>query len=213
MALDDTLALITVAMLETELGLTAGAQDDQMELLIHTVSAQLHNLLNRTLPAQTGISEEVVGYGTEKMMLKVAPISAITSISFGGTTVDSDDYEIFDADAGLVYFPSGTTWTAQRAGGTIGNINLPGTERKRYTVVYDGGYNTPVQAGTDTLPFDIQAAVLDMAKTRYFAIGRDMNIKSESILSTSVTYGKAGGNLMEIESVRQVINDYGFQPI
>jgi hypothetical protein len=187
-------SLTTLTTVKSELNISSSTDDTYLERLIGAATAYAESICNRTFYYSAAITESVAGYGTAYLQLSRAPLSSITSITFDGQTVSSDNYEIYgDGKAGLVYSP--TLWinTAMSGPGITKN-SYPGSERKLYSVVYKGGYVTPTQDGTGSpvltrdLPYDLEDAVIQLVVWRYRNRGRDQSVMSESLLNASVSY-------------------------
>lgn len=189
-------ALTTVEAVEHELGLSHW-QEPRIEGWIEIASEMIAEYLGRELYRRAAISEKHRGDGSPFLVLKDPPINTLTSILFNGTALASGDYEIDDADAGVVYFIGNPmSWNAY-VGEGVSRPMVPGTERKTYTAVYDGGWITPGQseavAGvytgqTVTVPKPIQRAAILTVVDALTKAGQNPDIKSESALSYSVTY-------------------------
>jgi hypothetical protein len=189
-------ALCTLANLKARLGITDSSSDTLLETLINVASSSIVGYVGRSLHYEEDIAEYVRSYGTARLQVARAPIWAIASIAYEGSTVDAASYEVRGRDryTGAIYATGGWGWTAMRRGGTIAQDAMPGTERASFLVTYDAGYNTPSQtptAGVDALPVDISEACILAATALYAKIGQDPTVQSESLLSYSVTYGNA----------------------
>jgi hypothetical protein len=182
-------ALTTVAAVQAVTGMS-GITTPVAERLINAASAFLEGPrgIARKLYQDSAIVVKVAGYGDPYLRVSQTPINSVTSITYDGSTVDVSDYEIDDAGEGLIYLSGGATWTAPRASGLISNLPLAGMERRLYTITYDGGWITPAQGGSATLPADIEEACLQLVVSGYRKDGQDQAIASERIMSTSVTY-------------------------
>lgn len=206
-------ALTTVARMEAELSISGASAT--LEPLIEEASAELQAACGRNFYSASGVEEKVRGYGGAFMSVRDhLPLTSITSIVFDDgdtqTTIDSDDYEIEDAASGLIrHKGAGWQWTALE-GGDITRDPRPGTEERLYVITYVGGYVTPEQGGTRTLPYDIERAVIDMVKALYWARGRDPGVRSKGVSRASVQYGMA---LSEIPNVARVLERYRFLEI
>jgi hypothetical protein len=104
---------------------------------------------------------------------------------------DVDDVEIKDALGGLIYYRAGWPWTVPRPPGTIAGDPMPGQEWPVIEVTYDGGYDLPSSA-SPTLPGDIQRACSLAVASDYRKRGLDRDIKSQRLMSYSVTYERTG---------------------
>jgi hypothetical protein len=182
-------ALTTVAAVQAVTGMS-GITTPVAERLINAASAFLEGprAIARKLFQDSVVVVKVAGYGDRYLRVSQTPINSVTSIAYDGSNIDASGYEIDDAKEGLIYFPGGVTWTAPGASGLISNLALAGMERKLYTVTYDGGWVTPAQVGTVTLPADIEEACMQLVVSGYRKDGKDQAIASERIMSTSVLY-------------------------
>ena len=196
MALTDQ-ALMTLADLKTELGITGSSEDAYLERLINSISAQVASYCNRILHYEAGIVEDVAGYGETHLVVAQSPIISIASITLDGSTVSSDSYSIDNAKAGLIYRQDGWVWTASRLQ-IVNPKKLPGSEDKDYQVTYTAGYITQHQdddlaLGTRDLPYDLEDAAIRWAATRFRARGRDLSLTTEKIGQAQESYGAGTG--------------------
>lgn len=185
-------ALTTIERAELELGLVSGAQDDLLARLINVASDSIERSLGRKLYYEADIAESVGGFGTMFLMASRTPIVALDSITYSGDTIGSDNYEISNADAGLIYGVAPWRFTSPAVSG-ITRDPYPGGTRKLYVITYDGGWVTQPQVDDDgsltrSLPWDIEDACLMLVATRYRSIGRDRSVASEKLLSWSASY-------------------------
>ena len=195
--------LTVLDRVKSELGLTDGSNDSLLVDLIHEESEKFADLVNRTLASETVI-EEFDGRHLMRpgvLALTRYPVTAIASVTENDdpTALDTSLYEV-DAAAGLLsrFNDSGNlyTWTA-----------------RKIVVAYTGGYTL-----LDTLPRQIETAVLALIRGRWFARSRDPSIKSRTIVDVgSWTYavgpvpGSAGGSL-PLE-VQDAVDTYRSIPI
>jgi len=183
-------ALTTISTLETELGLTPGAQDVVLSQIINTQSAFIESYCNRKFYYEADIVENLRGFGTKFLHVARTPVVSISSITFDGGTVESGDYEIHNADSGSIYSLGEWTWTTC-AVPNLGQDPLPGSERKLYQVTYTGGWVTPQQGVLPlvrNLPYDLEDACVMLCTWRYRWIGKDPTVKSETLMSASQTF-------------------------
>jgi hypothetical protein len=192
MALADN-ALTTLATVKTELSITGSSDDAYLERLIDAASAFIASYCRREFHSQSSIAEKVAGHGGKFLTVAVTPITTLTSISYDGSAVGSDNYEIHDADAGLIYALGAWVWTADHLQ-SIGQEALGRRERKLYTVTYDGGYVTPEQGGSVTLPKDLEDACISLVVMRYRQKGRDPAVKTERLMEASIGYAATSGS-------------------
>ena len=199
MALSDK-ALTTVVAVEAELGI-AGGSDTRIEGWIEDVSQMISDYCARVLERLSAISEKQRGDGWQEMCLNRPPLNSVASVTYLGAVLASTDWEIHDADAGLLYFLGRpTTWNAYMGEG-VARDPVPGTERKAYTVVYDGGWITPGQsagvgvyaAQTVTLPRAIQRACIQAVVDMRARAGVSGDLASESLMSYSYSMREPTG--------------------
>ena len=205
-------ALTTVETLKNELSITDSSEDLRLERLINTASQQIENYLGRQLYYDAAIEEKRPGYTSMLLRVDVTPIVSITEITYNDSVLDSDNYEIHDADAGLIY--NTATWiTTAPYTQEITQERVWGEERKLYQVTYAGGWVTPEQGGTVTLPSDIEDACVRLSASRYNQIGRDSSITQEKLGDWSATYGGQSSSELSTSggippAIRSVLDTY-----
>lgn len=179
------------ATVASELGVAAAGT--VIPRIILAASDACRTFMNRSpCTYATAISEKTAGYGRNRLVLQRLPLVSITSITIDGTAVTASEYEIEDAEAGLVYREAGFPWTGIRRAG-LSQDPMPGTEARDITVVYVGGWVTPAQNAADgalarTLPFDIEEACIQTCVSMYRRRGVDGSISSETLGAASVSY-------------------------
>jgi hypothetical protein len=209
-------ALTTLARANAELG-TSG-EDAYIEQLIEAVSERIAKYCGRVLHYSDAQEDTIPGYGDTFLVVSRPPIEEITSIEYNSSEIDSSNYIIDDADAGLIYSERGWTWTALRSACLVGADKLVGTENPLYVVVYKGGYITPQQdadgVGTRDLPYDLEDAAIEAITYRYRRKGKDPSIVSEKLLGSGVTYAShsdldASGFPPHVRSVLDTYKHWG----
>jgi hypothetical protein len=197
-----TNALTMISTVETELSLTADAQDAELTRYIDTASDQIERYVNRKLYYGAAIVEKVAGSGDAFLWISRTPLSSITSVVWLGddSTVTSSTYEIWEADQGNLY----------RSGGW-NNTKISSNDYTRYQVTYIGGWITPQQDADDgaltrDLPWDLETACISMVVGLWRQKGADRTIRSESVLNTSVHYERHDGGIDP--SVRAILDTY-----
>jgi len=177
-------SLTTISECESELGLTASAQDALLTRYINTASDQIADYCNRKFFYDAAIVEKVGGSNDNFLYVGRTPLSTITSVVWLGddSTVGASTYEIWESDQGAIYKENG--WN---------DITLNATYLTRYKVTYKGGWITPQQDADDgaltrDLPFDLETACVNIVTALWQKKGQDRNVKSESIMGASVTY-------------------------
>jgi hypothetical protein len=203
-------SLTTLAIVKTELNISSSTDDTYLERLIGASTAFISSYCNRTFHYGTGIAEEVAGFGTQYLQLSRAPVLSITSVTYDGQTINSDNYSIDgDGSSGMLYAPAGWTWSTIGGQGIIA-FPKPGGEEKLYTVTYTGGYVTEPQVSgqlTRTLPYDLEDAVIQLTTYRYRQRGRDQTIASESLLNASVSYRSPVVTASTLKSLLPLVHD------
>lgn len=190
-----TNALTTLATLKTDLGISDSSSDSVLEALINAASDSIENYCGRSFYKRTVTAEGVRGYGTRFLKVAVYPIdtSEDITIEYDDVEIQSDSYEVDDANAGTIISKYGFfAWTAGMLPGGEWH-QWPGSERKIFEIDYVGGYVTPKQVDdetydTRTLPYDLEMACRIQASTMYRKIGVDRSIQREQVLDASVSY-------------------------
>ena len=195
-----TNALTMISTVETELSLTADAQDAELTRYIDTASDQIERYVTRKLYYGSAIVEKVAGSGDAFLWISRTPLSSITSVVYDSSTVGSSTYEIYEADQGSIYRSAG--WN---------DTKISATDYTRYQVTYVGGWITPQQAADDValtrnLPWDLETACISIVVGLWRQKGADRTIRSESVLNTSVNYERHAGGIDP--SVRAILDTY-----
>ncbi len=193
-----TADLTTLANVKAWLNISGSSEDTFLQTLITAASAAIEAYLGHTVSQET-ISEFLPGTGERNLVLTRAPISSITYIKLDGTILESTDYEILDAKAGILLHKYGV-WTFDGYGlGLNYNIPQPLSARNNYEVRYVAGFAT--------VPKDLEMAVISHIRTLYAARNRDTSIQSEAVSGVySVTYGKTVEGFAS--DVLSVLNNY-----
>lgn len=197
--------LVSLAAVKTELGITGNdpAVEARLERLIAVASSQVESFCGRTF-ARAGVVENVACSGGMDLLVSRRPLLAVTSIvGPDDAELDATAYTIHDSAAGIIRGASGpfSDTALERADFSEGT-RAAGTERKTYVVTYDGGWVTGAQVAageydTQTLPLDLEDAVMRLVNARWWSRGsaRDPTIASESLGKFSVTY-RGGGDVV-----------------
>ena len=189
-------ALITLAQLKEELGITDDAENDTLEFIINAVSASIAGLLKRTLHYQEEVVEKVRGFGHDVLELQLTPLLEVTNVQYtrpdGSVYVfPVDSYYIDDSPSGSLGYRYGTWPSTQAWGGWVPE-EISGTARHLYEVTCTGGWVTPQQeidlGLPQTLPMDIQLVALRVAAQTYRDAGVDTTVRSRRILAASKTW-------------------------
>lgn len=193
MTLDVTTALGTLVGLKARMGVVTDAFDALLEDAIATASSLIADYCGRQFGYVAAQVDRVAGHGTSELVLSRAPVWSIASIVLDGSTIDADDYECVGDDrfTGVVINRSGWDWTAMLRGEGAARDPVVGHERAAFTVTYAGGFKLPGQSpvtGVDQLPAYVTSACYIAATYFFGQRATDPTVKSESLLSYSVTY-------------------------
>ncbi len=165
-------ALTTTAALETELGITTGSKTAVCERAINATSAAIQKYCDRNFCREVLTDERVAGYGTQRLLLSRRPLVSIQAVTIEGVTIDSTEYRIDDAEAGILFRRAGWDWTAPYQPDAADPGRLAGSEEKAYLVSYTGGYVLPTAVSGRDLPYDLEQAALIAAVAAYRARGK-----------------------------------------
>ena len=187
-------ALTTLAEMKAELGITDTASDDALCRGINVASSAIVQFCNRTFHRETSIVEKVAGANTPTVALSRTPIRAITTLTENESALtEGDDFEVENADAGLLRKIYGSWYYYGPSTGGVNFEPLYGMERPNIEVDYDGGFITPQQEIDNVgwvrdLPFDVEQAAIITASSLFIGRGRDRSVAAERALSGSVQY-------------------------
>lgn len=207
MTLNVDIALATVSDVASELGIAAPSpsQIAMIEELITTYSDAVSSYIGRGryLGYNAAIVQPIRGYGTSpRIILNRLPIYSVTSVSYdrGVTQTLWADISCANIDdegrTGIIYLEHAARYSGL-ASPWINAQQMPGTEFERCRVTYAGGWGLPGQTGLPSnvvmLPGLIRLAVIKGAASAYSQIGGGASgeVKSESLMSHSVTYDSA----------------------
>jgi hypothetical protein len=163
--------LTALATVKTELGITDNTENDKLRTWITQASIIAASYCRRVFARET-LTETFrparnCSSHVEFLILQRRPIASITSVTVDDVAVDAAEYET-DANPGLLYRldSSGyrSCWSAS----------------KSIIVVYLAGYIL-----LDTLPQDIERAVIMMVKDMRADATRDPNLRSKRIEGVS----------------------------
>lgn len=170
-------AYTTLDRAAKELDITAPDDLDRLADMLLEAKSMTDAFCNRNFAYAEDITERVRGYGDGFLIVQQTPIVEITSITKDGSLVHESNYEIDDAEAGIIYSDSGFSANDIVLEG-LANRVLPNSQEADIDIVYSGGYVLP---GTDgrNLPYDIERAQVQIIKHLWQSRTRDMGIKSE----------------------------------
>jgi hypothetical protein len=174
----NTQDLTVLETAEVELGLTEpdSSNDAQIVQLIHQVSAAVASYCGRVFGEET-VAEtfwsSACGEGINSIVLDRTPITAVISVELDGSELGTGDYDL-DERNGVLYFQSLGCSCSRRWFRSL-------------VVTYKAGY--PL---LDGVPHDLERAALILMRDQYNAVGRDPNMRSETIPGVhSYTLGDA----------------------
>jgi hypothetical protein len=186
--------LTTAAAAADVLGVSAA--DAKLPRLIAAASEAIRRYLDRPqLHYGAAITEKLAGYaGQVRLYLGTAPVISVTSLVLpDGTALAPTDYSVEDLATGALYRREGWPFTGVDAGGVLR------AEERSIVATYAGGWVTPAQTGTRTLPYDLEEACLLTVSAMYRRQGLDPAVASESLGDYSVTFAapsSSGGGLL-----------------
>lgn len=193
--------LTDAATLSAELGWQAN--DARIPRLINLASDLARQYMNRFAPVSieyaAGFVENVRGYQQPRIILTKTPVLTITSIAWQGFVFDPSEYTLQEPDAGFVYRQVGFPWTGLVRNGLMQEDNVPGSEDRLITVTYTGGWVTPGQIAAGgwggpprSLPFDLEDAVVMIARDRALHMNTDGSLVHEELGSAKAFYLPSG---------------------
>lgn len=197
--------LTTLATVKDELGIPIGntAQDSRITRLIDHASSMISEFCNRLFGVQT-VDETLSWNERSRLVLSVAPIVSVASVSFDGEELDPTEYEIDDKGAGFVFLRSGAGFGRLLVSN---EVRVPGITRdargeegrKLWTVRYTGGWWLPSMSETPTveplMPSDLEAAAIDLVRTMYARRKNwSADIASERLGDWNVSYRDSSGS-------------------
>jgi uncharacterized phiE125 gp8 family phage protein len=180
MAVDPTVALVTLAQAKTWLKIASGttSEDTLLEAMINRAGALANRFTGRTLKSAEYV-EFYDGTGTSKLMLRRYPVTAVSSIyddvarDFAAGSLIPTDEIIIDSAGVIQLDPAeGTIFTA-------GRLNIK--------VTYTAGYK---DATDNLVPYDLQEAALLIVQhsyKRHYETQR-IGLNSETVGDKTMTY-------------------------
>jgi hypothetical protein len=184
--------LTTLDALKGHLGITTTDQDDLLSDAILGASDAVATYIGY-YPLRQTYRETIAGFGNRTMMVSRTPLTAVSALYYGSTGLLADpaSYVIDNTEAGFIVRDQGFPWSAGVEWDLDAHI-APRSERKIFIVDYTAGWVMSTGAGR-TLPYDLEQAAVESAKSQYLGRKRDGSITSKSVGDLSVSYGTAGG--------------------
>lgn len=161
--------LCTVDDVKEELGITGTAQDAYLGKLVTRCSAAVLQYLGQPEMPETVRDmilpdpepQPTIAPGNiSGLALSRRPVSAVLSVSEGGTPLVADQDFVLDSASGLLV--------------RLDQVGMPRTWAAAAIVAV-------FKSGADPLPADITDATIRLVKARWFARGRDPMLRSENI--------------------------------
>ena len=176
--------LTTLDNVKTALDINSSDDDTYLEMLIDQASDFVSQYCARTFAKQT-YEEQLGGTGHPRLMLDRTPIQQINEIKSGDAVLDSNSYEIEDADAGFVWIDD-KRWRQLRY--VNQGIVPTATRFKRldYTVEYEAGYTLPDDPNRD-LPASLEAVVIEIVKWWFSERTENPNVRWQEVGDTRET--------------------------
>lgn len=181
-------ALTTLDTVKTELGIDLGVTtyDDYLKRKINVASQAIEDYCDRAF-GTAEVTETFRAEGQLAFVVTRTPITDLDAITYDDVEIDDENYEIEDANAGIIRLLYGAADVSMKAR-TITADRMAGTARKLYAVTYTGGYVLP--AGSSTLPAVIDEACVQQVVTEYRQRGEDRSIVAERLLSWNASYAQ-----------------------
>src|SRR3990167_8793398 len=133
-------AFTTLARAKAFLGISNDSKDTLLTILINHITGFIEAYLKRSLLSQTYTNEEYDGTGTETLVLKQFPVTAISSLQVNTSGDSSDSWQTIDsqnyfwyADGRIMLNNPVAGFLDQDAGSFI-------QEPQKYRVSYTAGY-------------------------------------------------------------------------
>jgi hypothetical protein len=188
------LSLLSLEAYKIAVGTTSTGDDDKITAALRQATSLVEGYVGYPLRRQV-YEETIGGYGGNELLVGRSPLLAIESITYAGELVDPSSYDF--NSAGLIYRELGWPWTAGLEYDLMPHV-IPKSEARTYTVVYESGFcvNGSTADGWlttgESVPEDIQAALVSTTSLLYKGAGRDPSVTSKKIGDLSITYQSGG---------------------
>jgi hypothetical protein len=185
--------LTTVARLKTFAGINDNSQDTLIERLINAVTEFVEQYTSRSFLLTNYSNELYDGSGTDKLVLKQAPISAVT-LSRRDSASNLSNFSVIEAEN---YFIKSTSGILQSIGFEF--IRLPLHYRVSYTAGYDYDQSTKTLESVGL--GDLEYAVWKLIQGAIYNRKDNPTVQSETIGNYSVTFRKEAQMNAEIKTI------------
>ncbi len=190
--------LTTLATVKAELSLTGGSGDDSyLAELIDRASDMVSRHCNRSFAREAVLETFRLAVPERVLSLGRWPLANILSVTENGDTLTADDYEA-ETETGFLHRLADDRRTLWATG--------------KIEVSYRAGYALPGQPGR-TLPPDAEAAVVALVKDFWFARGRDLAVKAETVEGLGRTDYWRGGDSSMPPEVAGLLTPYRNIPV
>lgn len=171
-------------------------QDDFLNSLLVKATKIVERYVGYPL-RHASYAETLPGFDSNVLMASRTPIQAVNQIwhlpEYSPVTTSS--YYVNNPDAGLVHRDLGFYWTAG-IGYDLDAHVIPNSELRVFQMDYDAGYVLIGSTTTfETVPEDLEEAVLDVATMLYRSVGQDVNVQSQRVGDLSITWDRGRGDL------------------
>lgn len=154
----DNYDLTTLAKVKEELGITNGDSNSLLSRMITEQSAIATTFCDRVFARETVVDSFRLSCAVDYLRLSRRPVHSLTSLIDDGSTLATEDYE-------LVY-KTGEVWRLD------GSDVRESWGAVKVVITYIGGYHL-----FDTLPSDVERAVIEMVKQSWMGKSRDPGLR------------------------------------
>lgn len=198
--------LVELATVKTQLGISNGDADDELNRLIDAASESIAEYL-RYFPWQQTYTETLRGDSTPMLALSQMPVQSVTSVTIAGSLVT--DYVIESAKAGILWRDAG--WPRSALFGRPVDYHPIGGGQDDYnvSVEYVAGWLVPGDGSRD-LPVSIEQAALETV-IQWYGKGKGAEqselgpVESVRMGDTAFKYASAGGTAVEPGTLQYAI--------
>lgn len=168
-ATETRLALIDSVKLD--LNITNDDDDEVISYQIDRASSYIIGYTGRVFARET-VNEKLPARNEPTIVLTRTPIITLTSVKYNGALIDSSEYSIDDANAGVIFRETGWSDT------TLWDYNITATPtrwgKRLWEFDYISGYALPGTEDTGAkLPEEVEKACIDIVKSWYLRRDQD----------------------------------------
>jgi hypothetical protein len=184
-----TYALVTVQNAKDFLGVSDNADDGRLEMYINMATDFIENYCQRRFKTGNYVDEVYSGDGSDSLVLKNYPITALTSIQKNTAYNNSSNWETVSTED---YFYDSLS-------GVVENIGRFTIGRNNFKITYAGGYTT--------IPYDLQYACMVIVEAMYRK-KKSGGVISESLGDHSVTYAQYSSVVAGDPEAQAILDKY-----